>query len=64
MTIENNEGAGGASLSDAGLCGAITVCQAGSDGDCYHKSCPQLRDGEPVKTGRHCPLAVEDDEIW
>lgn len=30
-------------------------CHAGSDGECNWKSCPQLRDGEPKKSGRHCP---------
>lgn len=33
-----------------------TRCAAGKDGDCIHKQCPQLRDGEPHKTRRHCPL--------
>jgi len=31
-------------------------CHAGKDGDCIHAACPQLRDGEPHATGRHCPL--------
>jgi len=31
-------------------------CHAGSDGDCSWSGCPQPRDGEPVKSGRHCPL--------
>lgn len=35
---------------------AITRCAAARDGDCSHALCPQLRDGEPGKTGRHCPL--------
>lgn len=39
----------------------IKGCQAGKDGDCYWKACPQLRDGEPGKTGRHCPLDVTDE---
>lgn len=34
----------------------LTRCQADSDGDCSHDKCPQLRDGEPRATGRHCPL--------
>lgn len=34
----------------------IPDCHAGSDGECNWKICPQLRDGEPDKTGRHCPL--------
>lgn len=31
-------------------------CKADRDGECSHKDCPQLRDGEPGKTGRSCPL--------
>ncbi|HEU6454004.1 MAG TPA: hypothetical protein VN201_00915 [Roseateles sp.] len=34
----------------------LTGCAAGKDGDCTHSQCPQLRDGEPKATGRHCPL--------
>lgn len=34
----------------------LTGCAAGKDGDCAHSQCPQLRDGEPKATGRHCPL--------
>ena len=37
-------------------------CHAGRDGDCIDKRCPQLRDGEPEKSGRSCPLADWDDE--
>jgi len=37
-------------------------CAAHSDGDCVHKQCPQLRDGEPTKSGRHCPLDNWKDE--
>lgn len=34
-------------------------CRAGrQDGECSWKKCPQIADGEPVKTGRHCPLDV------
>ena len=40
----------------------IAQCQAGNDGECVHKSCPQLRDNEPLKTGRHCPLDVLSDD--
>jgi excinuclease UvrABC ATPase subunit len=30
-----------------------------------HAECPQLRDGEPKATGRHCPLDVDDsDDSW
>ena len=35
---------------------APRTCAAGKDGDCIHRGCPQLRDGEPGKSGRHCPL--------
>jgi len=31
-------------------------CHCDSDGDCTWAHCPQLRDGEPAKTGRSCPL--------
>lgn len=31
-------------------------CQANRDGDCSWGACPQDLDGEPQKTGRHCPL--------
>lgn len=31
-------------------------CHSGEDGDCDWEDCPQLRDGEPEKTGRSCPL--------
>jgi hypothetical protein len=34
----------------------IERCHADRDGDCNHPNCPQLRDGEPAKTGRHCPI--------
>ncbi len=37
-------------------CKILTHCQAQLDGDCDHKLCPQLRDGEPTKSGRFCPL--------
>jgi hypothetical protein len=32
------------------------TCYANRDGECYWSGCPQLRDNEPVRTGRHCPL--------
>jgi hypothetical protein len=39
------------------------TCHAGRDGDCYWQRCPQLRDGEPKKSGRSCPLwRREEDE--
>lgn len=34
-------------------------CRAQEDGDCDHPDCPQLRDGEPARTGRSCPLWTE-----
>lgn len=34
-------------------------CHAGSDGECKSERCPQIRDGEPPTTGRHCPLDIE-----
>jgi hypothetical protein len=42
--------------------GLATACHAGGDGDCNWKECPQERDGEPGKTGRHCPLDVHEDD--
>lgn len=30
-------------------------CMADDDGDCTWAECPQLRDDEPRKSGRHCP---------
>jgi hypothetical protein len=38
----------------------VTYCQADPDGECVHKLCPQLRDKEPRKSGRHCPLDSDD----
>jgi len=38
----------------------LTSCAAARDGDCTHAKCPQLRDGEPTKTGRYCPLDKHD----
>lgn len=42
--------------------GLATGCHAGSDGDCDWNQCPQTRDNEPTKTGRHCPLDRRDDD--
>jgi hypothetical protein len=33
-------------------------CHAQNDGDCTWDACPQMRDGEPEKTGRTCPLPL------
>jgi hypothetical protein len=35
-------------------------CQGSNDGDCYWVNCPNNRDGEAHKTGRHCPLDREN----
>lgn len=37
-------------------------CHAGKDGECSWVGCPQLKDGEPKKTGRHCPFDEDDPE--
>ncbi len=37
-------------------------CHAGRDGECNWKQCPQNRDGEPGRTGRHCPLDINEEE--
>jgi hypothetical protein len=34
----------------------VSRCRAAQDGDCDWSQCPQTRDGEPLKSGRHCPL--------
>ena len=36
-------------------------CAAARDGECSHQDCPQLRDNEPMATGRHCPIDDWDD---
>lgn len=40
----------------------LLYCAAASDGECSDAQCPQLRDGEPQRSGRHCPLDVHTDE--
>lgn len=40
-----------------------TDCHSGSDGDCAWPECPQLRDDEPHRSGRHCPLDVGGDGV-
>ena len=37
-------------------------CHAGGDGDCDWSECPQKRDNEPAKSGRHCPLDAPDED--
>lgn len=50
-------------LSDPLIYTPTASCHAASDGECSWKECPQLRDGEPWKTGRHCPIdRIEDYE--
>lgn len=39
-----------------------TRCTAARDGECFHAQCPQLLDGEPEKSGRHCPLDTGRDD--
>ena len=39
-------------------------CHAGKDGDCIWTACPQLRDGEPKRSGRHCPFDTEKDDEY
>lgn len=42
--------------------GKLKHCVSGRDGECNHHLCPQLADGEPVKSGRHCPLDNRDED--
>lgn len=35
---------------------ALMRCAADRDGDCSHPNCPQVRDEEPLSSGRHCPI--------
>jgi hypothetical protein len=37
-------------------------CHSARDGECSWKLCPQVRDGEPNRSGRHCPLDTGDAE--
>ena len=39
-----------------------SCCHSGSDGDCDWDQCPQTRDGEPMRSGRHCPLDLISPE--
>jgi len=40
----------------------LASCAANREGDCNHRLCPQIKDGEPSTTGRHCPLDNQEDE--
>lgn len=37
-------------------------CHADRDGDCTWRLCPQLKDHEPARTDRDCPLDRADEE--
>ncbi len=40
-----------------------SACHASrGDGECNWARCPQIQEGEPAKTGRHCPL--DHDAGW
>lgn len=39
----------------------VELCHGDRDGECHWKKCPQLADGEPVRSGRHCPLDLPDE---
>lgn len=38
------------------------ICHADRDGECHWSECPQLRDGEPAKSGRSCPIWTAEPE--
>lgn len=43
-------------------CTLLERCQASRDGEvCAWSSCPQVLDGEPKKSGRHCPLDIRSE---
>jgi DNA repair exonuclease SbcCD ATPase subunit len=57
MKIIEELGAAEAALSEATQ---EAYCHASrGDGECNWKLCPQVREGEPKKTGRRCPLDEE-----
>lgn len=37
----------------------LTRCQAIEEEPCDWAGCPQVRDDEPRRSGRHCPLDIE-----
>lgn len=39
------------------------ICRADRDGYCDWEECPQLRNSEPLATGRHCPMDIDCEEI-
>jgi hypothetical protein len=42
----------------------LPTCHSGKDGDCDHPQCIQNRDGEPAKTGRHCPFDWDREQDY
>ena len=48
-------------VRDAEDDGTSPFCHADRDGDCGWRFCPQLRDGEPARSGRSCPQRHHDD---
>ena len=58
--IKSNESL---SYSDCKQLG-LETCHSQKDGNCNCESCPQLRDGEPERTGRHCPLDWNREEDY
>lgn len=39
-------------------------CHADHDSECTYEECPQLKDGEPEKSGRHCPFDLGEGDDW
>jgi len=37
----------------------MTRCQVHDDGSCTWEPCPQVRDDEPNRSGRPCPIGCE-----
>lgn len=42
----------------------LVHCAADKDGECRHKDCPQIRDDEPKRSGRHCPIDTRPDDDY
>lgn len=55
----------GVTTTRKGLSGAqdVQARAADSGGDCNHAQCPQVRDGEPKRSGRGCPLYCGRKEL-
>lgn len=41
----------------------MSDCRAHDDGSCTWAFCPQIRDGEPNRSARPCPLGSEADLV-